>query len=560
MKQYPTSTEVDFVVIGSGAGGGIMAKQLSVAGFSVVVLEQGGWGKYGREHEFNKDELLNINPSEEDRLMSDPSKQRNTWRPNDKTKAVAGNHSYGCVVGGGTVTYGGSSWRHLPYEFHEASYDQTIPSGTGMADWPITYEELEPYYTQAEWEMGISGQRVNSPFVAPMSKDYPVPPVPLKSSGALFNTAAAKMGLTVVPGPLAIITKPYMGRAACINCGFCSGYGCQVRARSSSSVSMLPIAEKTGRCEIRVRSYVSEIATDGSGRVTGVVYFDAQKRQMRQKAKAVILSANAGESARLLLMSKSTRFPDGLANSNGIVGRFAMYGNTVNVGGLFEHPMNEYKGVISGAGIVDYVPSDPKRGFYGGGRMTARGYLTPIELGLSGLSPDAPRWGAGFKKALQEEANHRMTITSFVTQMPLETNRVDLDPDVKDEWGLPAMRITVTSHPDDKKNMEFFRQKSIEILHAAGATKVWAPPVNESRGGAHNRGTCRMGNDPKASVVDKFHKAHGVPNLYVVDGSNMVTGGRNHPTMTIQALAFRAADNIIRNAKNGPGRSTSGAA
>ena len=560
MKQYPTSTEVDFVVIGSGAGGGIMAKQLSVAGFSVVVLEQGGWGKYGREHEFNKDELLNINPSEEDRLMSDPSKQRNTWRPNDKTKAVAGNHSYGCVVGGGTVTYGGSSWRHLPYEFHEASYDQTIPSGTGMADWPITYEELEPYYTQAEWEMGISGQRVNSPFVAPMSKDYPVPPVPLKSSGALFNTAAAKMGLTVVPGPLAIITKPYMGRAACINCGFCSGYGCQVRARSSSSVSMLPIAEKTGRCEIRVRSYVSEIATDGSGRVTGVVYFDAQKRQMRQKAKAVILSANAGESARLLLMSKSTRFPDGLANSNGIVGRFAMYGNTVNVGGLFEHPMNEYKGVISGAGIVDYVPSDPKRGFYGGGRMTARGYLTPIELGLSGLSPDAPRWGAGFKKALQEEANHRMTITSFVTQMPLETNRVDLDPDVKDEWGLPAMRITATSHPDDKKNMEFFRQKSIEILHAAGATKVWAPPVNESRGGAHNRGTCRMGNDPKASVVDKFHKAHGVPNLYVVDGSNMVTGGRNHPTMTIQALAFRAADNIIRNAKNGPGRSTSGAA
>ena len=144
-----------------------------------------------------------------------------------------------------------------------------------------------------------------------------------------------------------------------------------------------------------------------------------------------------------------------------------------------------------------------------------------------------------------------MNINCFVTQMPLETNRVDLDPDVKDAWGLPAMRITSTSHPDDIKNMEFFRQKSVEILQAAGATKVWAPPVTDSRGGAHNRGTCRMGNDPKTSVVNKYHRAHDVPNLYIVDGSSLVTGGRNHPTMTIQALAFRAAEQLIRAAKNG---------
>jgi len=550
MKTYSTSTEVDYVVIGSGAAGGIMAKQLSVAGFSVVVLEQGGWGKYGKEHEYNKDEWLARNENDEDRLMSDPKLQVNTFRPNDKVKAVPGSHSYGRVVGGGTVTYGGSMWRHLPYEFREATYDPTIPSGTAMADWPIAYEELEPYYTQAEWEMGISGQRVNSPFFAPMSKDYPVPPVPLKSSGALFHTAAAKLGLTVIPGPLAIITKPYMGRAACVNCGICSGFGCQVKARSSSAVTVLPIAEKTGRCEIRVRSYVREISVDNSGRVTGVIYFDAQKREVRQKAKAVILSANASESARLLLMSKSARFPDGLANSSGMVGRHVMFGNTVSVNALFEHPLNEYKGVISGAGIVDFVPSDPKRGFYGGGRMTARGYQTPFDLGLNGLSPGAPSWGAGYKKALREEANHRMNITSFVTQLPLESNRVDLDPDVKDAWGLPAMRITFTGHENDKKVMEFFRQKSMDILEAAGATKVWAPPVREANSGAHNRGTCRMGNDPKTSVVDKFHRAHDVPNLYVVDGSSFVTGGRNHPTMTIDALAFRASDHIIRDAKN----------
>jgi choline dehydrogenase-like flavoprotein len=384
-----------------------------------------------------------------------------------------------------------------------------------------------------------------------MSKEYPVPPVPMKSSGALFHVAAAKLGLSVVPGPLAIITKPYMGRSGCVNCGLCSGYGCHVKARSSSAVTMVPLAIETGNCEVRVRSYVREITTDNSGRVTGVTYFNAEKQEVFQSARAVVLSANAGESARLLLMSSSSRFPDGLANSSGVVGRYLMLGGGGGASGLFEHPLNDYKGVVSGTGILDYVASDPDRGFYGGGRLTSRGYATPISYGLSGLSPGSPRWGAGYKQALREESNHRMNISCFTTQLPLETNRVDLDPDVKDEWGLPAMRITSTSHPDDIKNMEFFRQKSIEILEAAGATKVWAGPVRDSTGGAHNRGTCRMGDDPNTSVVDKFHRAHDVPNLFVVDGSNLVTGGRNHPTMTIQALAFRAAEHLVLAANAG---------
>ena len=481
-----------------------------MAGFSLVVLEQGGWGKYGHEQDYTKDELLNRNPSPEDRLMSDRARQPNTFRRKDGDEAVPGSHSYGRVVGGGTVTYGGSSWRHLPWGFNEASTVGSI-AGTGMADWPISYEELEPYYTQAEWEMGISGQRVDSPFVAPMSKDYPVPPVPMKSSGALFDIAADKHGLTVVPGPLAIITRPYMGRAGCVNCGMCSGFGCHVRARSSSAVTMLPIAQKTGRCELRANSYVREISVDTSGHVTGVVYFDAHKQEVSQRAKAVVLSANAGESARLLLLSTSARFPNGLANSSGVVGKYLMPGGGGGASGLFEHPLNDYKGVVSGTGILDYVPSDPARGFYGGGRLTSRGYATPISYGLRGLSPDAPRWGAGYKQALREQANHRMNINCFVTQLPLETNRVDLDPDVKDDWGLPAMRITSTSHPDDFKAMDFFRQKSIEILEAAGAKQIWASPVSDSRGGAHNRGTCRMGSDPKTSVVDKFHRAPRCP-------------------------------------------------
>ena len=196
MIQYKPTTEVDFVVIGSGAAGGIMAKELSVAGFSVVVLEQGGAGAYGHEQDYSKDELLNMFPTgPADRFMSDIKLQPNTFRRNDKEKALPDKMTLPCVLGGGTVTYGGSSWRHLPYEFNEATYEGTI-AGTGFADWPITYEEMEPYYTKGEWELGIAGLRVDSPFFAPMSKPYPVPPLPFKASGTLLKLAGAKLGLT----------------------------------------------------------------------------------------------------------------------------------------------------------------------------------------------------------------------------------------------------------------------------------------------------------------------------------------------------------------------------
>ena len=552
MKKYNPSEEVDFLVIGSGAGGGVMAKKLSQAGFSVVVLEQGGWGSYGHEESANKDELLNRFPQDREKLLSDPRKQVGTFRRTAAEKAQVFNNGYGCVVGGGTITYGASNWRHLPWEFDELSRFGGIP-GANIADWPISYAELEPYYTQAEWEVGVSGQRINSPFLAPMSKPYPVPPQPQKASGALLRQGAAKLGWFVSPNAAAIITQPYMGRGACNNCGMCSGYTCQTKARSSSAVALLPFAEATGKCEIRANSYVTSIPTDATGKVTGAVYFETENgnREVMQKAKVVVLSANALNSPRLLLLSKSAQHPDGLANSSGIVGKNLMSGNGGGATGLFEQPLNEYKGCVTGAAVVSFVPNDVKnRGFYGGARMTARGQQSPIEYGLSGPH-GAPTWGPEYKKALMEQTNRKLSMTNFISTIPVETNMVDLDPDVKDPWGLPALRVTQKSHDNDMKAVQFFIDRSVEVLKAAGATQVWAGEVSDARGGAHSRATCRMGNDPKKSVVNKYHRAHDVANLFIVDNSSFVTGGRNHPTLTTSALAFRASEYLVKAAKAG---------
>ncbi len=546
MAKFKPSTQVDFLVIGAGGAGGVMAKELSAAGFQVVVLEQ---GPYWREKDFPHDELRIRNTP---LLVNDHRRQPNTFRKTEQEKAVlAPAISYGRCVGGGTVHYTGTQSRFHESDFVERSRLGPI-AGTGFADWPITYAELEPYYTKAEWDLGISGLAGASPFESPRSKPYPVPPMPIKSSGVLMERAAKRLGWHASPVPLAVLSRPYRGRQACNHCGFCEWFGCQIGAKSSTLATVIPVAEKTGRCEIRANCYVREISTDPSGRVTGAVYFDAQQKEEFQKAKAVVLCANGTETPRLLLLSKSNRFPDGLANSSGVVGKFLMLGGMASAHGIFEHPLNEYKSVQATRLIEDFYDSDPQRGFYGGGRIDARwGFMGPLGFALQGLPPDAPGWGAGFKQACKDYFNRSMTTLAYCTSLPLETNNISLDPEVKDAWGLPAMRVTYRDHPDGMKIKQFLLDRALELLEAAGAVKKWGSPVTEIRTGGHLMGTCRMGNDPKTSVVDRFNKAHDVPNLFIVDGSSFVTSGRNHPTGTIQALAYRAAEHLIRAAKNG---------
>jgi choline dehydrogenase-like flavoprotein len=348
---------------------------------------------------------------------------------------------------------------------------------------------------------------------------------------------------------MAIASVPYRGRPACAHCGFCIGFGCEMSAKSSTLYTMLPEAEATGRCEVRSESYVFRVDTNDQGRATGVSYFDRERREQFQKARAVVLCANGAESARLLLMSANAKFPDGLANSSGLVGRNLMFNTYAEVSAVFEHPLNEFKSVQVTRVVHDFYDSDPKRGFYGGGGFDARIGPNPIAWSLFAPPPDR-QWGIGFKELL-EALPRAMIVATHGTSLPLETNRVDLDPELKDDWGMPAMRVTYKDHPDDLAFSRFLQDRGVEVMQAAGAQQVWKGPVAEAPGSPHLLGTCRMGNDPRTSVVDRHHRTHDIPNLFVCDGSSFVTSGRGQPTMTIQALAFRAGEHIAGFARRG---------
>ena len=543
---YKPSDEVDFVIVGSGAAGGVLAKELSSNGFRVVVLEQ---GPYLTAADFSHNE---VDVFVRHGLTNNPAIQPNTFRKTPQDKAQTQQTvMYGRCVGGSSVHFTANFWRFHEIDFIERSKVGEIP-GADLVDWPITYNDLEPYYTKVEWEVGVSGLAGASPFDPPRSKPYPMPPLPVKGSGVIFERATRKLGYHPFPAPMAILSQPRPGRSACVNCGFCLGFGCEVGAKSTSLSAMIPVAEATGRCEIRPNCYVHQIATDKNGRATGAIYFDAKRNTHLQKAKAVIVCANGAETPRLLLLSASPQFPNGLANSSGIVGKHLMPNSAAIAFGVFDEPLNDYKGFAVSRIFHDFYELDQKKvGFYGGGGLDARYDFTPAAFAMGGLPPGTPKWGKEFKKALHQNFTRTMEIFCHATSLPVESNSFSLDPDVKDAWGLPALRMTFRDHPNDMKMMEWMKDRAMEILDAAGAKTKWHAPIQEQQFAVHLLGTCRMGNDPKTSVINPDHRTHDVPNLFLCDGSSLVTSGRGQPTMTIQALAFRAADRITALAKRG---------
>jgi choline dehydrogenase-like flavoprotein len=544
--RFPTSDEVDFVVIGSGAAGGVIAKELSANGFSVVVMEQ---GPYVRPRDFRHDEVTTYFG---DGLLGRIRDHPHSFRASPEDEATPAsflpNLFYAKVVGGSSVHFAANYWRFRPSDFRERSLLGSIPGAT-LEDWPITYDDLEPYYTKVDWEIGVSG--APGPADPRRSRPYPVPPMPIKSSGVLLRDGAAKLGYTSQPAPVAILSQPHNGRPGCIHCGLCWGEMCEVGAKSSTLAAMIPLAEATGRCEIRDRSVVTRIETDPAGRVSRVVYLDPQGVEQAQRARAVVLSANGAETPRLLFLSESSRFPDGLANTSGLVGKNLMFNYYSDAWGRFSEPLNEYKSIVATRVVMDFYESDARRGFYGGGGIDARASASPLWWAtLDNPMTGKATWGPEFKAQLR---NYRYTMSaaSHSTSLPLETNAITLDPDLVDAWGRPGIRMTYMDHPDDLAFGLFLQDRAVEILEAAGAVEVRRPPIVPSTITAHLLGTCRMGNDPGSSVVDASHRAHDVPNLFICDGSSLVTSGRGQPTMTIQALAFRAADHITQLARSG---------
>lgn len=548
LPRYPLTEAVDFVIVGSGSAGGIIAKELSTAGFSVVVLEQ---GPYRRASDFTHDEYDVLFREE---LKGNPSRNSGqTFRHFEHEAASVPQQApaqYASTVGGSSTHFTGNFWRFHESDFKERSLIGAI-DGTNFADWPISYAELEPYYTKVDWEIGVSG--TPGPFDAPRSKPYPLPPMPVKSSGVLFERAAKKLGLHPHPEPHAILSKPFNGRPGCINCGHCMWFGCEVNAKSSTLASMIPLAEASGNCEIRPLSAVFNVRTDAKGKADAVEYIDANGKQRAQRAKAVIVCANGAETPRLLLMSASNKHPDGLANSSGFVGRNLMFNAHTGVQLTFDEQLNDYKGVQVTRVIHDFYEHDDKRGFYGGGGLDVRPLFAahPIIYSLLGVPPDVPAWGADFKRYVEHNFTRQMAIVCSTTSLPLDRNNITLDPSSKDHLGRPALRMTYHDHEDDLAMAKFLQDRAAEIADVSGANNYWRVPVGPATFSPHLLGTCRMGDDPASSVVDSEHRSHDVKNLFICDGSSMVSSGRGQPTQTIMALAFRAADKISAAARAG---------
>jgi len=543
---FPIDEPVDFVIIGSGAAGGILAKELSTNGFKVVVLEQ---GPYRKATDFTHDELAAFVLDE---WMGGNEMHQQTARSDKSEEAKVAQRPaafYGMMVGGSSVIFSANFWRFRDIDFNERSILGPI-SGTNFADWPIRYAELEPYYTKVDWEVGVSG--APGPNDSFRSKPFPMPPMPINSSGVLLERAAKELGISSQVEPLAVLSQAHNGRPGCINCGFCSFFGCEVSAKSSSLASMIPLAEASGNCEIRAECAAFRIETNAQGRADEVLYYDPDGNERSQKARAVIVSANGAETPRLLLNSANGAQPDGLANSSGFVGRNLMVNTFAGASALFEQPLNEFKGVQVTRVIHEYYESDPARGFYGGGGIDARaGFAsTPMAFAAFRSEPGAPTWGADYKANLAHDYARSMNISCDGTSLALDSNNITIDPTAKDRWGRPSIRFTYKEHDDDFALKKFMQGRALELLDAAGAVKSWSSALADQVGGVHLLGTCRMGDDAQTSVIDRFHRTHDVRNLFICDGSSFVTSGRGQPTMTIMALAFRAAEHIGAAARN----------
>ena len=535
---------VNAIVVGSGAGGGTVAKELSTSGLSVVLFERGGWAHYD---DHNNDELISQRTTVLGNAYGpDNERYRRVFVDKDGSAKIVlptewlYNNIAACV-GSGTVSYGAMGWRFMEEDFRMKSVYGPI-AGSTLEDWPISYHDLEPYYEKAEWEIGVSGDDSQNPFAPPRKKAQPMPPFAYNREASLLKKTMEAMGLHPFPIPMLRNSVPYNGRPACYRFRTCCGFACPANAKCGTHNTVIPVALDSGNCVLRVNCKVSEILTDSKGRITGVCYFDEDDKKQVQTADIVVLSASATETPRLMLNSKSKLFPDGIGNRYDWVGRNLQGHAYTGAYGLFEDEV--YDDVGPGASIAISDFSHHNSGIIGGGILGNE--FTRLPYLFSGIRPPgSPSWGKGHKEFQRKYFKRNIQVVGPVQEMPVFDSRVQVDPVVKDYWGIPVARLSGNRHPKDIEGCEFLSSKAEQILKQAGASQTWkSVPGQGMSGGQHQAGTCRMGNDPQTSVTDRYGRVHDTPNLFVADASLHVNNGGFNPALTIMALGFWVGSHI----------------
>jgi choline dehydrogenase-like flavoprotein len=547
--------QVDVVVVGSGAGGAPMALQLARAGMKVVVLEKGP--AYDKP-DFTHDEIA---ISRRNFFMPLPWDEPHLWRVGQTGKYSRTNHAWTAnCVGGGTVHMSGFFYRLKPVDFRMKSM-LGAPAGSTVVDWPIRYEDLLPYYEQVEEEIGVSGVVTNHPWAEPRRKPYPLPPLAEHPIAKEIDRAGRKIGVHPYPTARAINSRTYKGRPGCIYCPLCGSYGCETGAKSSTLAALVPAALDTGKVEIRPHCMARSVEVSADGRAKSVVYVDGSGVLKEQPARIVVVSCTAVESARLLLNSRSARWPKGLANDSGLVGKnltFSGFGRSRASFRISKRkeswPWLDDPAPFVQRSLSDHyvLPASAKTGSRKGGAI---GFLwehpSPISAGIVLAQGGNGAFGKELKERFRVFRDSRvLQFETYAEWLPTPGTAVTVEDKVLDRYGLPVAAITIDRHPADLAVTKYLIERGEDLLRAMEPDAVWrVTEAGETTILQH--GTCRFGDDPASSVLDRDCRAHTVPNLYVVDGSFMPTSGGNPNTLTIMANAYRVASRLVQRVKSG---------
>jgi choline dehydrogenase-like flavoprotein len=512
--------KVDVAIVGSGASGSLLAARLAQSGKSVMILEAG------------PERTLN------DLYSSQIWARRLKWAgpPTESggKDPISVNFNSGWGTGGAAVHHYGV-WLRL----HPADFEMKSRFGRGL-DWPLSYDELRPFYDRIQAEVGISGD-AQAEVWRPAGDPYPMPPLPVFQQGRLIERGFQKLGLRTAPVPQAINSAPYRGRPACLNDGWCDA-GCPIGALANPLVLHLPQARAAGATVLH-NSFVTRVLTNARGdRVTGVEYTDARGQRQVQEASVVLLAAFAVQNPRILLHSATQQHPDGLANSSGLVGRYMMVHSAANLFGLFREETENHLGRTGGQLLSqEAYAKDPRKGHLPSSQWLIANALKPNDLlGIVNARPEL--FGDALHRFLQTAARHLGTMTFVGESLPNAANRLGLSAQ-KDRFGMPLAHVTHAFGPDDLDCFDAGMRQGTEILKAAGAYEAWAG----GRAKMHVMGGTIMGSDRRASVTNSYGQTHDLPNLFVTGSSLFPTGGAVNPTLTIYALSLRSAEYLLSN-------------